>query len=71
VVDSHLIVAIPYISTKAETLRKKRRFILMLVGLAAVLLTGFAAALYVGISVDMTSSWLDGSWIDRLTRLSK
>jgi uncharacterized protein involved in exopolysaccharide biosynthesis len=71
VVDSHLIVAIPYISTKAEAIQKKRRFILVLIGLASILLAGFVAALYLGISVDMTSSWLDGSWIDRLTRLSK
>jgi uncharacterized protein involved in exopolysaccharide biosynthesis len=71
VVDSHLIVAIPYISTRAETLQKKRRFMLMLGGLATILLAGFGAALYLGISIDMTSSWLDGSWIDRLTRLSK
>ena len=71
VVDSHLIVAIPYIATKAESLQKKQRFIYMLAGLGAVLLAGFAAALYLGLSIDITSSWLDGSWIDRLTRLSK
>jgi uncharacterized protein involved in exopolysaccharide biosynthesis len=71
IVDSHLIVAIPYISTRAETRQRKRRFKMMLLGLAAVLLTGLAAAFYLGLSVDMTSSWLDGSWIDRLTRLSK
>jgi uncharacterized protein involved in exopolysaccharide biosynthesis len=71
VVDSHLIVAIPYISTKAETLQKRRRLIFLLVGLAAILLAGFVAALYLGIAFDVTSSWLDGSWIDRLTGLLK
>jgi uncharacterized protein involved in exopolysaccharide biosynthesis len=71
VVDSHLIVAIPYIATQAESLQKRRRFIFMLAGLAVILFVGFAAALYLGISFDLSSSWLDGSWIDRLTRLSK
>jgi capsular polysaccharide biosynthesis protein len=71
VIDSHLIVAIPYISTKAETLQKKRRLIIVLACLAAILLAGFSAALYLGIAFDLTSAWLDGSWIDRLSRLSK
>jgi uncharacterized protein involved in exopolysaccharide biosynthesis len=71
VVDSHLIVAIPYISTKAESRQKRRRLIFLLACLAAILVAGFAAALYLGVAFDMTSSWLDGSWIDRLTRLSK
>ena len=72
VIDSHLIVTIPYISTKAEGRQKRRRLILMLAGLSAVLLAGVAAALYLGLSIDMTSSWLDGSsWIDRVTRLSR
>jgi hypothetical protein len=66
-----LIVAIPYISTKAEIRQNRRRLIFLLVVLAAILLAGFAAAFYLGIAFDLTSSWLDGSWIDRLTRLSK
>jgi uncharacterized protein involved in exopolysaccharide biosynthesis len=72
VFDSHLIVAIPYISTRAEALKRKRRVILVLAALAVVLLAGLAGALYLGVSIDdMASSWLDRSWIDRLTRLSK
>lgn len=70
IVDRQLIVVIPYISTAAETLRKKRR-VKLAVGLIAVLaLAALAAVLYLGLSVDLTS-WVDRSWIDRLTRLSR
>jgi uncharacterized protein involved in exopolysaccharide biosynthesis len=36
VVDSHLVVAIPYITTSAELHRRKRRILLMIVVLAAI-----------------------------------
>ena len=70
VIDSHLIVTIPYVSTKAELLRKKHRMLLLFGALTCVLVAGLSAAYYLGISVDLTS-WADGSWLDRLTRLSK
>ena len=44
VADGHIIVALPYISTKAELLRKKRRVLLASGAMVAVLLTGLAAA---------------------------
>ncbi len=69
VVDSHLIVTIPYISTAAEEQKKRRRFILMWSVFAAALVAGVAVAIIVGISVD--SSWFDRSWLDALTRLSR
>jgi uncharacterized protein involved in exopolysaccharide biosynthesis len=46
-VDSHLIVSIPYISTKAEALRQKTRKITLAIGsLVIVVLFGLAAAIY-------------------------
>ena len=44
VADGHIIVALPYISTKAELLRKKRRVLLASGVMVAVLLAGLAAA---------------------------
>jgi uncharacterized protein involved in exopolysaccharide biosynthesis len=69
VVDSRLLVAIPYITTTGEITRRKRRIILLWAFLAAFLVLGIAAALYIGIEIDF--SWFDRSWIDALTRLSK
>ncbi len=70
VVDSRLLVAIPYISTRAETLRKKGRLRLLLGVIVLLVLAAIAVALYLGLSIDL-SSWVDRSWLDRLTRLSK
>ncbi len=70
VIDSSLIVAIPYITTQAETLRRKGRVRLLLGGVILLALAAIAMALYLGLSIDL-SSWVDQSWLDRLTRLSK
>jgi len=69
VVDSRLLVAIPFIPTAGELARRKRKIIYLSIFLAAFLLVGVAAALYIGIEIDF--SWFDRSWIDSLTRLSK
>jgi uncharacterized protein involved in exopolysaccharide biosynthesis len=69
VVDSHLLVAIPYITTAGETARRKRRIIQLWASLAIILMGGLAAALYIGIGID--SSLFDRSWMESLTRLSK
>jgi len=69
VIDSHLIVAIPYIATDGEVALRKRRVLYLWAFLAIVLLVGLAVALYIGIWTD--SSLFDRSWIDSLTRLSK
>ena len=69
VVDSHLLVAIPYISTAGEILQKKRKIIWLWAFLAVALFAGVAAALYIGIQIDF--SWFDRPWIDSLTRLTK
>lgn len=69
VVDSHLLVSIPYIATAGELRRRKTKFIVAWAALAIVLLVGIATAFYIGVEVDF--SWFDRSWIDSLTRLSK
>jgi uncharacterized protein involved in exopolysaccharide biosynthesis len=69
VVDSHLIVSIPYISTTAEAFQRKRRVMLGAGILVLVLLIGLAAALVYWLSVN--SSWFDWSWLDVLTRSSR
>jgi uncharacterized protein involved in exopolysaccharide biosynthesis len=45
VVDSHLVVAIPYITTSAELHRRKRRILVMIVVLAAIGVGAMIAAL--------------------------
>jgi hypothetical protein len=69
VVDSHLVISIPYISTQAEILRKKRRVIFFVGGLVVVLLSGLAAAALYLLSIDFF--WFDQSWLGALIRLSK
>ena len=69
VVDSHLLVVIPYISTAGEIAQHKRKIMILWVLLATILIAGIAVALYIGLTAD--ASWLDRSWIDSLTRLSK
>jgi len=69
VIDSHVIVAIPYITTDGEVALRKRRVLYLWALIAIVLISGLAVALYIGIWTD--SSLFDRSWIDSLTRLSK
>ena len=69
VVDSHLLVAIPYITTTGEISRRRRKIILFWIGLALFLAAGLAFALYIGVEIQFFN--FDRSWIDTLTRLSK
>ncbi len=69
VVDSHLIVTIPYISTRAEAVRKKRKVILGVLALVMILSGGLAGAVYLGLEIDLSS--IDWSWLYLMTRLSK
>jgi capsular polysaccharide biosynthesis protein len=69
VVDSHLIVSIPYISTRGEILRRKLTVVLGVGIVVMVLLGGLAGVVILGPTVNF--SWFDGSWLDPLTRLSK
>jgi uncharacterized protein involved in exopolysaccharide biosynthesis len=70
VIDSHLLVSIPYISTKGDALRRRRKQILGWGILAVILLSGVATALYLGL-LPTDLSAVDGSWLDRLRSLSK
>jgi hypothetical protein len=67
IIDRQLIVTIPYVSTPGEERRKRRNFILLCLGLVAVLAASIAAAVFIGISIDF--AWFDRSWIDTFTRL--
>jgi capsular polysaccharide biosynthesis protein len=70
VVDSHLLISIPYISTTGEALRRRRRKIVGIGILATVLLSGLATAFYLGL-LPTDVSGIDTSWLDRLRSLFK
>jgi uncharacterized protein involved in exopolysaccharide biosynthesis len=75
--DSHLIVSIPYLTTPAEGLRRKMKFVLFIGAAAIIGISGWNAADYLGMPLDgsqfMNREWtqLLRSWVDTLTRLSK
>jgi uncharacterized protein involved in exopolysaccharide biosynthesis len=69
-VDSRLIVAIPYIATTAEARRGKVKIVWLLALVVALGLAAITLVLYAGMSIDL-SSWVSRSWIDQLTHLSK
>jgi uncharacterized protein involved in exopolysaccharide biosynthesis len=69
VVDSHMLVVIPYITTPGELARKRHRIIALWVALLVFLLAGLAAAYYVGLEIQ--TSWFDRAWISSLTHLTK
>jgi uncharacterized protein involved in exopolysaccharide biosynthesis len=68
IVDSQLMISIPYISTRTEIARGKRRRILIAGIVAISLLCGLAVALVYWLQVDV--SWFDKSWLNVLTRPS-
>jgi hypothetical protein len=67
VIDRHLIVTIPYLSTPGEQRRKRRNFILLCIAVVAAFAAVIALAVMKGISIDFF--WFDRSWIDAATRL--
>jgi uncharacterized protein involved in exopolysaccharide biosynthesis len=67
VVDRHLIVSIPYLSSPGEQRRKRRNFVLLCAAVIAVFAAVITMAVMKGISVDFF--WFDRSWIDAATRL--
>jgi hypothetical protein len=69
VVDSQLVVTIPYITTAGESASRRRQILLIWSALGIFLLLGLMAALYIGIQVDL--SWMDRPWIYSLSRLGK
>jgi uncharacterized protein involved in exopolysaccharide biosynthesis len=69
VIDSHLIVTIPYIETRAETLRNRNKKVLLVAGFAAFVLAGIAAVLY--FRPTLPSSLINRALGEVMTRLSK
>jgi capsular polysaccharide biosynthesis protein len=67
VIDKHLIVAIPYLSTPGEDYRRRRNLVLICTAIIAALTALIIVAVIKGVSVDFL--WLDRSWIDSLSRL--
>ena len=67
IVDRHLIVTIPYISTPGEQYRKRRNLILLCVAFVAILAVVIGLAVSEGISIDFL--WFDQSWLDALRRI--
>jgi uncharacterized protein involved in exopolysaccharide biosynthesis len=66
--DSNLIVAIPYISTEEEARKKRRRGRLLLGVVLLVVIAALGIALYLGLTMDL-STWAARSWLEQLTRL--
>jgi hypothetical protein len=70
VIDSHLLVSIPYIATRREALRTRRKQVMGWVVVAVILLSGLGTALYLGLLPDNLLA-IDTSWLDTLRNLSK
>lgn len=66
IVDSRLVLAIPYIATASEGRRRKTRLMVLLGAIALVILVALGVALYLGVEVP---AWGDRAWLDRLTHL--
>jgi protein tyrosine kinase modulator len=69
VANGRMIVSIPYIATRSETLRRRSTLAVVLGVIGVVLVAGLAGALFFGPSIDL--SWIHEFWLDHLTRLSK
>jgi len=69
IIDSHLLVVIPFITTAGELTRRRRKIIMAWLALALALIGGLAAAYFVGIEID--TSMFDRAWISSLTHLTK
>jgi capsular polysaccharide biosynthesis protein len=67
VIDRHLIVNIPFLSTPGEEYRRRRKLILICTAMVAVLTAAIVVAVVNGVSVDFF--WVDRSWLDSLTGL--
>jgi uncharacterized protein involved in exopolysaccharide biosynthesis len=68
VANGRLIVAIPYIVTRAETFRRKGRFVLLTGLIVILLLGGLVGYIFFGPPINL--SWINTYWIDQLTNLS-
>jgi uncharacterized protein involved in exopolysaccharide biosynthesis len=69
VIDKHLIISIPYLSTPGEEYRRRRKLVLLCLAIVALLTAVIIVAVVKGVSIDFFS--VDRSWFDPLTRLLK
>ena len=69
VAQGRMIVSIPYIATRAETLRRKGLLAIVLGIIAVCLLAGIIGFLFFGPPIDL--SWVNQYMRDSLTRLTK
>jgi uncharacterized protein involved in exopolysaccharide biosynthesis len=60
IVDKHLIVSIPYLSTPGEERQKRRNIILLCTALVAILAGAIAVPVMKGVSIDFDRSWIGG-----------
>lgn len=74
IIDSQLIVAIPYIVTKSEVRRRKTKIYMTIGVVLFLIVAGVSAVFLFGPPIDVMMASLpelDFSWLEMLTRLSK
>jgi uncharacterized protein involved in exopolysaccharide biosynthesis len=69
IADGRLVVSVPYIATRAETFRRRRRMVVGAILFCAVILAGVVVAILYVPSMDL--SWVNQFWLDHLTHLSR
>jgi uncharacterized protein involved in exopolysaccharide biosynthesis len=60
IVDKHLIVSIPYLSTPGEERQRRRKIVLLCAALVAILAGAIAVPAARGVSIDFDRSWIGG-----------
>jgi uncharacterized protein involved in exopolysaccharide biosynthesis len=68
--DTHMVVAIPYIATQKEEVRKRNVKRLLVGSFVIISLAGFGVALYLDL-IPTDLSWVDTSLFDRFRSLAK
>lgn len=69
VTNGRLIVSLPYIATRAETIRKRSKVAILIGLFCAVVVGGVVVAVLYGPAIDL--SWVNQFWLDHLTHLTK
>ena len=60
IVDKHLIVSIPYLSTPGEERQRRRNIVLLCTAFVAILAGAIAVPVIKGVSIDFDRSWVGG-----------
>lgn len=61
IVDKHLIVSIPYLSTPGEERQRRRRLVVLCAALVAILAGAIAVPVTRGVSIDFDRTWIGGA----------